>query len=287
MAERRAYARIDELAWALRKPALLEARDRNGGISCGAVERTARAFRCSGRTIWRRLKREPEPRSVGFSLAPGHLIYIRLHEGNVRAAHTELKTAGVVSVHYRTFLRAFNNLPAHMQRGLRDGMSGLRSALPFLELARPTRRNEIVEIDHTLLKDITLYDPVTRRAGHPWLTVVIDVFTRVIVGFSVTLAAKDGSATSESAFLAIADALIGRVCHGERIGGRFEWIRYDQGADFMGPVAAALERLDIGLAPCEAYTPWTKPYIERFNRTLKSEILPTLAGYGVALEDAA
>lgn len=287
MSGRAASARIDELAWQVQRRRLLDMRQRDGSVSRGAVRRVAEMLGCSERTVWRRLNQEKPKARRRLTLTDQYARVIKLHGGNVSLAWKDLHEAGLATFGYRTLLRAFNALPLARQRGLRDGLTAMRTAHPYLELAPPTRPNEILEIDHALLPDVTLYDPVNRRAGHPWITVIIDVYTRLIVGFSLTLAAKDGSATSESAFLALADALLGREVEDVRIGGLFEWIRYDQGADFMGPVAEALARLGVGLAPCEAYTPWTKPYIERFIRTLKEEVLPTLPGYGVSLDEAA
>ncbi len=61
--------------------------------------------------------------------------------------------------------------------------------------ARPARHPlDLVQIDHTPV-DLVLVDPLDREPiGRPWLTVAIDVFSRCIAGFHVTLEAP--SATS-------------------------------------------------------------------------------------------
>ena len=59
---------------------------------------------------------------------------------------------------------------------------------------------DVVQIDHTLM-DLILVDPIERRPiGRPWVTVAIDVFSRCIAGFLVTLEAP--SATSVGLCLA-------------------------------------------------------------------------------------
>lgn len=51
----------------------------------------------------------------------------------------------------------------------------------------PKRPLELVEIDHAVA-DIMIVDEVERRSsGRPWLTLVIDVATRMIFGFHLSL----------------------------------------------------------------------------------------------------
>ena len=124
------------------------------------------------------------------------------------------------------------------------------------------------------------------------MTIVIDVYSRMVIGFSITLAfpkegGRRGSPSTESAFAAFADGMVGRDYDGTFVGGRPEWARFDQGSDFMGPVADALARLGVQLDPVEAEAPQHKPYVERFNGTLKRKYLPKVAGWGEELEAVA
>ena len=59
---------------------------------------------------------------------------------------------------------------------------------------------DVVQIDHTPV-DLILVDPIERQPiGRPWITVAIDVFSRCIAGFHVTL--EPPSATSVGLCLA-------------------------------------------------------------------------------------
>ena len=137
---------------------------------------------------------------------------------------------------------------------------------------------------HARLGDFVTRSPLTNRVGHPWVTLGIDVASRVYVGLSVTLA-DGGNANTESAFTAIADMLLGRVYEdGTFIGGMPEWIRIDQGSDFMNGVADAIEMLGGKCQPVEANTPQHKPYVERAIGTIKRRVLPRLPGYGERLD---
>ncbi len=58
----------------------------------------------------------------------------------------------------------------------------------------PKRPLELAQIDHTLA-DIVIVDEIERRTiGRPWLTLVIDVATRLILGFHLTLDAPSSTA---------------------------------------------------------------------------------------------
>jgi len=99
-----------------------------------------------------------------------------------------------------------------------------------------TRPFDAVQIDHTRV-DIIVVDPYTRQPiGRPWLTIAIDVYTRCIVGFCLTLEAP----SAVSVGLCLAHAATDKKPWLERIGVEAEWpmtgkpkvIYVDNGADF-------------------------------------------------------
>lgn len=251
-------------------------------LTCRAVEVAAHRAGCSVRQMWRYVNgQERHEKRAREALTERQLAQVCRAGGNLHLAWSQLRRKGEFTQGYRTFLRAFAAVDPALAQGVREGRGEMLKLLPFLELPKPAHFLEVVEIDHAKLSQLKLYDPVTKHVGHPWATVVIDVWSRTVLGYAVTLGTdeREGAATSESAFLALADALLTY--------GAFEWIRYDQGADFMGPVAEALDRLGLGLSPCPAYSPWTKPYVERFFRTLKHTMLPEIAAAGFELEEVA
>jgi putative transposase len=72
--------------------------------------------------------------------------------------------------------------------------TGLRPRLPL----------ELVQVDHTLA-DVIVVDELERQPiGRPWLTVVIDVATRVVMGFHLSL----DSPSSTSVALAVSHAVL-------------------------------------------------------------------------------
>ena len=94
--------------------------------------------------------------------------------------------------HYVTFIRYIKKRPAHLQALKRLGHRAAYAHQPFylwLEKSTPPhgcRPFEIAHIDHTEL-DIELVDPDTgENLGRPWLTIMIDAFSRRFLAVFIT-----------------------------------------------------------------------------------------------------
>jgi putative transposase len=95
---------------------------------------------------------------------------------------------------------------------------------------RPERPLQIVQIDHTKV-DIMLVDDVSRACiGRPWLTLVLDVHSRIVVGLYLSLEAP--SATS--AALAVAQAVLPKA----------EWLA-DRAIDLKWPAHGLPEIIHV------------------------------------------
>lgn len=134
-----------------------------------------------------------------------------------------------------------------------------------------------VQIDHTLL-DIILVDEVTREAiGRAWLTIVIDVFSRMVCGFYVSLDPPG----AHSAGLAIAHAILPKEKWLEQHGIETSWpvwglprtIHADNAREFRGTMlkrACQEYGIDTNFRPVA--TPHYGGHIERFLGTVATEI---------------
>ncbi|MBY4639837.1 DDE-type integrase/transposase/recombinase [Gluconacetobacter entanii] len=143
-----------------------------------------------------------------------------------------------------------------------------------LETTRPL---EIVQIDHTKV-DLILVDDVTRCSiGRPWLTLVLDVHTRMVLGFLLSLEAP--SATSVA--LAVAQAVLPKdtwraerlIEHSWPTAGLPTCIHVDNGAEFHSRAferGCAQHGVEIVYRP--PATPRYGGHIERLMGTLMGRI---------------
>jgi len=124
-------------------------------------------------------------------------------------------------------------LPPEVSRQLREQSRLIRGSA---EATKPLQR---VEIDHTLV-DTHIVDARDRGPlGRPWLTIAIDVFTRVILGFILTLE----SPSRLSVALCLRHAIFPKESWLKKIGavgpwpmfGRPDYIYTDNGPEFRSP----------------------------------------------------
>jgi putative transposase len=106
---------------------------------------------------------------------------------------------------YKAIQARVKQLDPALEIKAREGAKPARDRFsPVRKGVRPTKPLELFQIDHTLA-DVILVDELERRPiGRPWLTLVIDVATRMIAGFHLSLDAP--SATSVA--LAISHAVL-------------------------------------------------------------------------------
>ena len=68
--------------------------------------------------------------------------------------------------------------------------------------ARPL---EIVQIDHTRVDVVVVDEETGQTIGRPWITLAIDVFTRMVTGFHLTMAAPSRLSTGLALLHAVRD----------------------------------------------------------------------------------
>jgi putative transposase len=90
---------------------------------------------------------------------------------------------------YRTVRRRAEGVDTRILIRRREGAKREREQLGPLSVSslQPQRALEVVQIDHTLV-DVIVVDRENRQPiGRPWLTLAVDVTTRMIAGFHVSL----------------------------------------------------------------------------------------------------
>ncbi len=143
---------------------------------------------------------------------------------------------------------------------------------------------ERIEIDHTPL-DLIVIDNLTKLPlGRPWLTMAIDSYSRMVVGFYVSFNAPSGHGVLQCLRRAILpkDLWLARF---PDIKGQWpaygipELIAVDNGTDLHSEAleSCCLE-MGIQLLFCGSKTPQHKGAIERFFRTMNTGLIHRLPG---------
>lgn len=134
--------------------------------------------------------------------------------------------------------------------------------------------NAVWQADHTQLDIIALdenKDPI-----RPWLTVVIDDFSRAIAACRLFVTAPSALQTA----LALRDAIWRKTDPAWPVCGIPECLYTDHGSDFTSRhIASVCADLKIRLIFSQPGRPRGRGRIERFFSTLNQRVLPTLPGY--------
>jgi putative transposase len=133
------------------------------------------------------------------------------------------RTASLPTPSYKAIQTRVKQLDPALTIRAREGAKSARDRFSSVGRGlRPTKPLELFQIDHTLA-DLILVDELERKPiGRPWLTLVIDVATRMIAGFHLSLDAP--SATSVA--LAISHAVLPKT-----------WLQSPAGEPRQWPIA--------------------------------------------------
>ena len=203
-----------------------------------------------------------------------------------RRPNEQLKVPGL-----RTIQRRIAGLYAFELAVARFGVKEAeRRFANHLDARRVSRILELVEIDHTPV-DLLVTDENRIVIGRPTLTVVLDRFSRCVLGYHLSLSGYGIPAVFEAIRHALlpksylktryTDLNLDWFCYGW-----FERILMDNGAEFHAEaVADALVNLSIVAEFAAARDPNDKPHVERFLRTFNYSFIHRQAGTTLAKVD--
>jgi putative transposase len=142
------------------------------------------------------------------------------------------------------------------------------------------RSNQVWQSDHTRL-DIMLVDRHGIVIGRPWLTTVIDSYSRALIGINIGFDAP----SSQVVALALRHAILPKV-YGAEYGLHTEWITYgkpeylftDGGKDFRSNHITEIGT-QLGFVHKLRDRPSEGGIVERFFGTLNESVLRALPGY--------
>ena len=99
-----------------------------------------------------------------------------------------MRQRGAGTLDWRTIRARVRALPERTRALRRVDAKGVKATLPTPGKLIATRPLEIVQIDHTKV-DVVVVDEDNRKAlpGRPYLTLAIDVFSRMVTGFELSM----------------------------------------------------------------------------------------------------
>jgi putative transposase len=154
---------------------------------------------------------------------------------------------------------------------------------------RVQRILEIVEIDHSPV-DLLVTDANGVVLGRPTITVVLDRYSRCLLGYHLSLSGHGVAAV----FAALKHAILPKTyLHGDgryadlkldwECFGWFEIVLMDNGPEFHGEaIADALVNICMIAEFARSYEPNDKPHVERFLKTLNYSFIHRLPGTTLA-----
>ena len=120
-------------------------------------------------------------------------FYLRPERPTLAALHLEVRRrfaeCTLYAPNYRTIRRRVEAIDADTVLRRREGAKKAREKLRPLSTSslQPEKSLDLLQIDHTLV-DVVVVDRENRQPiGRPWLTLAIDIKTRMVAGFHVSL----------------------------------------------------------------------------------------------------
>lgn len=186
---------------------------------------------------------------------------------------------------YRTFMRRIERMPKQEVMVARLGREAARHYFHMVKGALPSRYPlDAVEIDHSPLNVYVIDDVSFLPLGRPWITVLKDRYSSVVLGFYITFR-KTGL-----------DSIFGAIKHSlhshnyvrsmypdlendwNTFGLGAEYVS-DRGLDFLSQrYRLAVTSLGARYSYCQVRTPWLKGSVERFFRTLEQSFFEAMPG---------
>jgi putative transposase len=181
---------------------------------------------------------------------------------------------GLPAPSYSTVRAVITAIDPGLRTLAQHGDTAYRDRFEMVYRRTTTRPNEQWQADHTLL-DVMILDKKKEQV-RPWLTIVLDDYSRAIAGYTVFV----GAPTAERTALALHQAVNRKTNPAWPIAGLPDVLYSDHGSDFT---SARLERVcldtHIRLIHSRVGVPQGRGKIERFYGTITTELLPHLPGH--------
>ena len=146
----------------------------------------------------------------------------------------------------------------------------------------PERPLEEVEVDHCLIDLMVVHPESKRPIGRPWLTVLLDRATRMIVGAHLSFETPSYASLQRAlahAFWKKDLSGFSELDHDWPCQGVPEWVICDNGKEFRShSLQVAATMLDFGVVNLPVKMPWLKGAVERVFQTIGVQVFSHAEG---------
>jgi len=253
---------------------------RQAGVPVRTAERWLARYRQSGLTGLARLVR----RDSAAHRLPAELVVLiegmglKKPRASAATIHRRIRTVATAQgwrvPSYSTVYAILAKLDPALVTLAHRGAAAFRDRYELIHRHRAAAPNALWQADHTLL-DLFILDEAGKPV-RPWLTTVVDDYSRAIAGTMVFLGAPSTLNTS----LALRQAMWRKADPSWPVCGIPDVLYVDHGSDFtshhLDQVAASLR---VRLVYSTVARPQGRGKIERLFGTLNSELLPELPGH--------
>lgn len=184
---------------------------------------------------------------------------------------------------YRTICSIIAQIPLSMTVLAHNGTKSYKQQFDLLCLHQASQPNQIWQADHMLLDILVLQDNPGKSA-RPWLTIIIDDYSRAIAGYELSFLSPSAMKTS----LGLRQAIWKKQEPQWTICGIPNVLYTDHGSDFTSKhIEQVCIDLKIELIFSTIGEPRGRGKIERFFRTLNQLLLSEMPGYTQSKNPAA
>jgi putative transposase len=239
------------------------------------VRFVAQSLAVGERTVWRWLEEGPpgsrEDEAWKLNAAAVRALY---NSGARRKrAWQQLQEDGVDVPSYPTFCRAVKRDLSRAELAYMSAGEAGRRRYSVYRRWEPEDRNDVWEADHAQL-DLLVSVPRWRDPVRPWLTVLIDGYSRVLMGWVLSV-----QPSTREVLTAIREGIFVDEARGPW-GGVPDLIRFDGGREFLAEaVTQSANRLGFAGLPTAPYSPHKKGKVERLHQTIGEGLVAGLPHY--------
>ncbi|MDZ8173224.1 Mu transposase C-terminal domain-containing protein [Microbacterium xanthum] len=191
-----------------------------------------------------------------------------------RLAAAEAERLGRAVPSYATVREIVRSLDPALVTLALDGPAAYRDRHELVFRRRAERPNQTWQADHTQL-DILVFG-TDAKPERPWLTIVMDDYARAICGYTVFTGAPSAMNTA----LALRQAIWRKADPTWAMCGLPDILHVDHGSDFTSQhLERTAAELRIRILHSTVGRPQGRGKIERFFRTINTELLATLPGH--------